>query len=218
HATYNIYRSDIASLFPGYNNSNGALAYYDFNTTSFDDGLHTIVWVATDNATNSDGIGSRYFNIQNTTSDRASGDVSLSSLENEGQWVDVPGPVDVIKGYASDRVNLKPQRVYPDEEGMIRIETRELERVEIRFDNFGQLSGWMQVGDLLKALPIGSFLDRGKGIFYWQPGPGFVGEYRLVFTATDHDGNRTRKNILIHIAPRFDHRVDNTKMANVNTD
>ncbi|OGU61745.1 MAG: hypothetical protein A2V66_05150 [Ignavibacteria bacterium RBG_13_36_8] len=63
---YNVYRSDIASLFPGYANSNGAVGYFDFNTTAYENGVHTIYWTATDNVGNTDGIGSRYFNISNS--------------------------------------------------------------------------------------------------------------------------------------------------------
>jgi hypothetical protein len=62
---YNIYRSDIASIFPGYCNSNGAHGYFDLNTTTYQNGLHTISWVVKDNAGNMDGIGSRYFIIKN---------------------------------------------------------------------------------------------------------------------------------------------------------
>lgn len=70
HAIYNIYRADIAALFPGYANSNSALAYFDFDTTSFANGVHTIHWTVTDSAGNTDGIGSRYFTIQNTDINR----------------------------------------------------------------------------------------------------------------------------------------------------
>ncbi len=70
HATYNIYRADIAALFPGYANSNGAMAYFDFDTTAFPNGVHTLHWTVTDNAGNTDGIGSRYFTIQNTDINR----------------------------------------------------------------------------------------------------------------------------------------------------
>ena len=63
---YNIYRTDISELFPGYANSNGACGYFDFDTTVYENGVHTLYWTATDNAGNSDGIGSRYFTIQNT--------------------------------------------------------------------------------------------------------------------------------------------------------
>jgi len=65
HPNYNIYRADLASLLPGFNNSNGAGASFTFDTTSYSDGVHTIQWTATDNAGNSDGIGGRYFTIQN---------------------------------------------------------------------------------------------------------------------------------------------------------
>ncbi len=65
HPVYNIYRSDIASLFPGYANSSGANAYYYLDTTKFSNGVHTVAWVAVDNAGNTDGIGSRYFYIRN---------------------------------------------------------------------------------------------------------------------------------------------------------
>ena len=62
---YNIYREDIATLFPGYANSEGAMALHDFDTDVYDTGLHTIQWVVTDNAGNTDGVGSRYFTLQN---------------------------------------------------------------------------------------------------------------------------------------------------------
>ena len=62
---YNLYRSDIATLFPGYANSNGAAGYFILNTTAFKNGLHTIAWNVTDNAGNTDGVGSRYFIINN---------------------------------------------------------------------------------------------------------------------------------------------------------
>lgn len=62
---YNNYRDDIAKLFPGYANSNGAVGYYTLDTTKYKDGIHTIYWVVKDSAGNSAGIGSRYFNIDN---------------------------------------------------------------------------------------------------------------------------------------------------------
>jgi hypothetical protein len=67
HPIYNIYRSDIAELFPGYANSNGAIGYFYLDTSSYENGVHTIQWVVEDDAGNTDGIGSRYFIIQNTS-------------------------------------------------------------------------------------------------------------------------------------------------------
>ena len=62
---YNQYREDIATLFPGYNNSDGAMFYYYLDTTQYSDGLHTIYAKVTDDAGNTEGIGSRYFTIDN---------------------------------------------------------------------------------------------------------------------------------------------------------
>ena len=63
--TYNLYRSDIAQLFPGYANSGGAVFNYILNTTSLANGTHSIAVSATDNQGRTDGIGSRYFSVQN---------------------------------------------------------------------------------------------------------------------------------------------------------
>jgi hypothetical protein len=67
HPTYNNFRSDIATLFPGHANSNGAVGYFSLDTTTLADGVHTIAWVARDNAGNASGIGSRYFTVSNLT-------------------------------------------------------------------------------------------------------------------------------------------------------
>jgi hypothetical protein len=63
HPTYNIYRFDIADLFPGCANSNGAVGYFILDTTAYSKGLHTIWWIVTDSNGNSAGIGSRSFTI-----------------------------------------------------------------------------------------------------------------------------------------------------------
>ncbi len=65
HPVYNNYRADIATLFPGYANSNGAVGLFSLDTTGYANGVHTIEWSATDTGGNTDGIGSRYFTIQN---------------------------------------------------------------------------------------------------------------------------------------------------------
>ena len=65
HPVYNNYRSDIASAFPGLQNSNGAVGYYIMDTTKLTNGQHTIAWSVTDSAGNTQGIGSRVFFVQN---------------------------------------------------------------------------------------------------------------------------------------------------------
>jgi subtilisin family serine protease len=136
HPVYNIYRADIAGLFTDYLNSNGAHAYFDFDTTAYKNGIHTIAWTAADNASNADGIGSRYFIVQNTgSSDQepgfGRGDSLCSPIYNSysitPKW---NGLVSVLKGYCQDAA---PLPVYPNGNGIIAIEIKELERVEIHF-------------------------------------------------------------------------------------
>ena len=61
----------------------------------------------------------------------------------------------------------------------------------------------MVVGDQLRPLPIGSTLDTEKGIFYWLPGPGFMGEYELVFVREDEFGMSRKIHVKVKIKPKF---------------
>jgi hypothetical protein len=191
HPVYDVYRQDIADLFPGYANSEGAVGYFNLDAAQYENGVHTIAWTAVDNAGNADGIGSRYFIIR----DPGAGDEL--GVRGQGSGVSRGAPacapvfdscspvfdrvasepdqygrqsVGVIKGY---KKNAAPQMVYPDENGIITVEIKELERLEIHFPASPVNS--------LSPLPVGSTLDKGRGIFYWQPGPGFRGVYEFVF-------------------------------------
>jgi Zn-dependent metalloprotease len=62
---YGLARADIDSLFPGYTNTGHAVGYRVIDTTALANGLHTLSWVVTDNQGRADGIGSRYFWVQN---------------------------------------------------------------------------------------------------------------------------------------------------------
>lgn len=64
-------------------------------------------------------------------------------------------------------------------------------------------AGYVVVGGKLKALPIGSTLDSQRGIFYWQTGPGFVGDYELVFIELSRGTEKVIKKIIIRILPKF---------------
>jgi hypothetical protein len=68
HPVYNNYRADIATLFPGYANTNGAVGYYFIDTTQLTNGVHTIAWSVVDSEGKATGIGSRYFTVINTGS------------------------------------------------------------------------------------------------------------------------------------------------------
>ncbi|NIM11410.1 MAG: hypothetical protein GTO45_05400, partial [Candidatus Aminicenantes bacterium] len=79
----------------------------------------------------------------------------------------------------------------------IRDEVKEQEK-----DNSILSAGYMMVGNMLRRLPIGSFFDIETGIFYWQPGPGFLGEYKFVFLTGTGNGRLARKHITVKIVPR----------------
>ena len=65
HPAYNNLRSDVAALFPGLANSDGAVGAFTIDTTRLSDGLHTIAWIVTDSEGAAEGIGSRYFTVLN---------------------------------------------------------------------------------------------------------------------------------------------------------
>lgn len=177
---YNNYRSDIAELFPGYANSNGAHGYFDFDTTAYSDGVHTIVWTARDTAGNSEGIGSRYFTVDNSTVNRASSAVNRQYSIEEIP-VDVTAPAAFIKGFDRSR---EPEPLYPGEWGIAHIELKQLEPLEVHLRRSGVSSlytGYSVVGERLGSLPVGSTLDARRGIFYWIPCAGFCGDYEFVF-------------------------------------
>jgi hypothetical protein len=193
HPTYNNYRADIATLFPGYANSNGAAGYFYLDTTGYENGVHTIQWTATDSGGNTDGIGSRYFTIQNTGSSTSqsqntrqnvhfTGDINLSRLP-----VDHYEHVRIKTGYDKFR---KTQDIYPDDNGYLNIQVKELDRVEIHFS--------IPTANI-SLLPVGSSLDAQRGIFYWGLGPGFLGNYEFVFV----DSRGFLRKVNITVTPKY---------------
>ncbi len=198
HPVYDIYRSDIANLFPGYANSDGAVGYFYLDTTAYTTGVHTIQWTARDNAGNTDGIGSRYFTIYNPggSAKRTGFNVRRSRFKIDRSQIPIHDsrPVRIKKGYGK---NAALQTVSPGEKGEITIEIKELGRLEIHFFHPGESTL------NLSSLPIGSTYDFERGIFYWHPGPGFLGTYSFVFITKTSKGTLIRKNITIKILPKF---------------
>lgn len=195
--TYNLYRGDVAALFPGYANTDGAGANFYLDTTTYTNGVHTIYWTAADSAGNSDGIGSRFFTIHNTGSsssiNRAAGlNISIEDLKKMPVYWNAP--VGLKKGFRKD---AEPS---PGKEGISYIHIKEIERVEIRVSgDSSAVSGYMVVGDQFRSLPPGTTLDIDTGTFYWLPGPGFNGLYHLTFVMKNMDGEFYRKDILVKI-------------------
>jgi Beta-propeller repeat/Viral BACON domain/Putative binding domain, N-terminal len=174
HPTYNQFRSDIAALFPGYMNSSGAVGFFYIDTTTLTSGVHTISWNVFDNVGHGDGIGSRYFNVFNT---------GIGSVaEPEGSI-----GTEEIRNRAATVRERSPSSIEIEEVGLIELP-------------LGATSGYQLVNGERRPLPIGSSLNRG--VFYWQPGPGFLGDYNLVFERNDAADAHIRIKIRPKTFPR----------------
>ncbi len=100
----------------------------------------------------------------------------------------------------------EPGILQPDQYGSIRIEMREVERIEVELGKGQSYRGYLIAGESLRPLPIGSTLDPLKGIFFWMPGPGFLGSYDFIFTRTDEFGVTKRIPVKVTIKPKYEKR------------
>jgi len=203
---YNQYRVDVATAFPGLNNSGGPVGAFYLDTTKYANGVHTIHWIATDDQGAADGIGSRYFNIVNAgTAAQASSEsknlVKADSYESVMNLLVSFESRDMKRGF---NLKTKSEVLQPDNYGTLHVETKEVERVEIDLGKVKTIRGYQVVGEELRPLPIGSTLNSAKGTFFWMPGPGFIGTYDLLFLTTDEFGITKRIPVKVTIRPKFE--------------
>jgi len=179
HPIYNLYRADIANDFPEYLNADGAVGLFEIDTTKYANGVHTIGWLAYDNADNEDGMGSRFFDVLNPGG-MPQGQFALSSR------------------YIEDTSGILGIEVV----GPRAITIEEMDRIEVVLKGQGgaHYTGWGDTKD--KPLPIGSTLDTKSGVFYWMPAPGFLGTYNLHFAVNDGSRMSRPVEIVIQIVPK----------------
>jgi Protein of unknown function (DUF1566)/Viral BACON domain len=211
HPTYNVYRSDIASLFSGYHNSNGAVGYFSLDASTYEDGVYTIQWTVSDSGNNRDGIGSRYFSIRNGSATRKTMRVSSSShaaainRTTFSQMLDLKAaPISTIHMRRGFDVEESDEPIKSHVNGVFTINITQLQRLEIDLVGKSQtgltlLHGFMVVGDKLKSLPIGTTLNKEYGKFLWQPGVGFQGVYSFIFILEDSIGKMHRAIVKVNI-------------------
>ncbi len=101
----------------------------------------------------------------------------------------------VIAKIGSHPVDAK--LLYPNEQGIIFVEIKEPQRLELRFFP-GDGSRELIARD---GLPLGSVLDGKAGICVIVPSPGYVGTYPIVFDIREPDGSLCRQEILVNILP-----------------
>ena len=192
--SYNLPRPDVKAIFPGLANSDGPEARLTIDTTLLADGVHTIAWGVIDDAGVAEGIGSRYFTVQNggpapvppAGVSRATAAVaSLPGLRTE-VWSRF-GVEDT--GWAV-RVEAQP-------DGSRRVFAPQGQRLEIFLDPMlraacGTYDGHLVVNEVAGPLPMGASLDPPRGIFRWQPGPEVAGNFAFVFVQRGCDGAERR--------------------------
>ncbi len=206
---YGEHRSDVADLFPGYANSDGAVGYYYLNTTEYQNGVHTIGWNVEDSGGNSADIGERYFTVINVDIMGTLGTGMKNQMVNLDRSlsfeyaIKLPTSFNPVRVRSGPRRDAEPEITEVDNYGVINIEIREVERVRVYFGEGADYMGYLIVGEELRPLPIGSTLNTEEGTFSWQPGAGFIGEYDLVFIKKDATGAKTKIKTRITILPKF---------------
>lgn len=227
HPTYNQFRSDVAALFPGRTNSNGAVGFFTIDTTTLANGVHTIVWGITDDVGNAEGIGSRYFTVLNGAATSAITVERSSSVQSAmGQALEVrtsatPGDAtgEAALSLASIPVSRTPAYIRSgfdqtasldivdtNRDGVHRVEATATKRFQMTLGSpvtgsDDRYEGYGVANGRLQALPTGAFLDRKTGEFFWQPGVGFVGTYTMVFVRVAGE-LRERIPVEVHITER----------------
>ncbi|MCP4220086.1 MAG: hypothetical protein GY765_35975 [bacterium] len=198
-STYNLYRSDIATLFPGYANSDGAMARFFINTNPYPDGMYQIFWVATDSGGNADGIGSRFFNISNSSrtpaAKRTASPNAHSFIEIQRMLVD-KRKVIFKKGFNTRGL---PAETDVDQLGVAHITLPQWQRIAMNLGG-GDVTGYLAAADGVHRLPIGSTLKNGT--FYWIPGEAFLGDYNLIFVIKGKNNKTVKKHIRISVVPK----------------
>jgi len=209
---YNQYRADVAGAFPGLNNSIGPVGAFYIDSTKYENKVHTLSWIVADDGGAADGVGSRYFEIQNT----GAGAAAQVAGPPEGLFapIDYGGRLKIAPaGEKNTATSLKTAvmagkpRLRPAiikkaaDDGPVEMEVEELAMVELRFEGQGcRFIGWGATE--ARELPIGSTLDKENGVFSWMPGPGFLGRHVLHFAVTDGKMKSRPLEVVVNIVAR----------------
>jgi hypothetical protein len=205
--TYNNFRGDIAFLFPGLQNTDGAVGFRIIDTTTLANGLHTIAWVVTDSAGATEGIGSRFFTVSNGASVVAAGigaeSVAAGLLSSEF-LTQLPQADGLVSGRRGWDLELGLTALAPANNGRIVMRGEEIDRFELVLGERAgsRYSGHLHANGELASLPIGSTLDPSTGTFTWAPGAGFIGNYDLVFVRWEGTTAIERREVRIVIQPK----------------
>ena len=197
-ADYNHARSDIQTLFPGLNNTNGAIGFRVLDTNTLTNGVHTISWTVTDNQGATEGIGSRFFTVSNG----AAAVTAAASAVAAGRDVDeLPLETTALAGRRGWDLEAPFEVFVVDPRGITVVRSEEVNRIELQL-GAGQLTGYLRTAGRLRPLPAGSTVDAATNTFTWAPGVGFVGRYDVVFVRSIAGRAVSRREVRIVLNPK----------------
>lgn len=188
HPQYGGARGDVASIFPGFANSLNSAGVYPLDTTKYANGTHSIAWVVFDNLNHVDGIGSRFFEIQNAPP-AATGGVAAAPIQAAREsGARMRRATASGAAFPSFRAGYNPGAalvpIRAAGDGLYEaIALNEMGLLEIQLPAGAGWHAALRFGGELRELPIGSTFDAASGTFYWQAGPGFLGRFELQFTS-----------------------------------
>lgn len=200
--SYNFFRSDVSTLFPGLANSNGPVGYRVIDTTALSEGLHTISWSIEDNSGAVTEVGARYFTVSNST------DVQSASAKAFARLQMASVPVGVVEG---PLVGRRVAATADFDSAALADRTVHLApggRVDMALEDTAPYvspvcratwSAYLNADGVLSDLPVGASLDPG-GRFYWEPGPAFQGAFEFVLIRTNCLGASARTTLSVIIS------------------
>jgi hypothetical protein len=176
-------RTSNPTLFRNLDTGNAAIGAFTLDTTSLSNGPHTIAWSVTDSAGRTEGIGSRFFIVSNTSADagidpnrQATSSASTNAVASELSNAATVNPGVFVRSGFDLAEAWKPLQA--DDDGKYSVRLTELGRLELWLGAPVD-AGYMVVDGTLQPLPVGTSL--GGSVFAWMPPAGYIGPYHLAF-------------------------------------
>jgi hypothetical protein len=120
-----------------------------------------------------------FFHLNTTTLANGVHTISWNAFDNQGHGEGLGSRYFSVLNTTGGEAALEPDQpesLPPAADDDCSVTMEEMGRIEL---HIGAVRGNMLVLGEARALPIGSSLKGG--VFYWQPGPGFLGEHNLQF-------------------------------------
>ena len=178
-------RTSNPTKFRNLDAARGAIGAHTFNTALMSNGLHTIAWSVTDSAGRNEGIGSRFFIVNNAIPDAlgASDEDALRAAPArvvgtaDSLAVNLPA-TDGAWGRTGYNMTAPWAAMHAGDDASFAVRLPELSRMELWLGTDVE-AGYLVAEGKLHPLPVGASLTGPQ--FAWMPPPGYTGTYELAF-------------------------------------